>query len=308
LATTEQGNLTAVKAKRSILLDRNIGVVDAMLGVSIVVSEILGPINDLHKRVQTTSQPIQHKLARAVDLCMHTILSQWTPSSAGEKPRFTSSYRKWREGMFKLAVAKPRLVTEVDGIAMKFAEYFVKILRARLAPYYAFYAASELVDPSAAAGERPALSTTWEAVRELCERNGLDFGEVQDDIERFRTAARIGSFVIPQCRKNLLRMFRNGTFNKFPHVCEFAALVFSLPFSNALVESLFSVMGFNKSGSRSSLKLNRLKGIAHLHDAADVLTDVKAGEEGFARTMGAFTASPQLDLQKALDHETNWGF
>ena len=257
------------------------------------------------KQAQVVKQPVQQKFARCFDYCMHIVRSMFvaTPTSP---PAFPTKYREWRKTMLKPAIGKTALVVKVDEIAANFATMFIEISRARIAPYYAFYSAAELIDPNTIS--RPIVQQTWEAVRVLCERNDIDFDALRDELLRFRAAASIGSWRALDCKKNLLRMYHAGEFKGYPVVSNFAALVFVLPFCNALVESLFSVMKYNKSATRSSLKLDTLAAIAHLHDAKAVLADAKAGEHGYARTMGAFGDAPQLDFEEALEHELNWPF
>ena len=58
------------------------------------------------------------------------------------------------------------------------------------------------------------------------------------------------------------------------------------------------------TATRSSLKLDTLAAIAHLHDAKAVLADAKAGEHGYARTWEHLAMHHSLTLKKLWS--MNW--
>ena len=295
------GDTTASAKKRSVLLSSTLGITDAMWGMSIAVAEVLRPMNILIKRMQTVKQPVQHRFSRWIKEALMLVEVHFAGTPGGGAPAFTAPYRGWQRKMREAAILKVQLVDEVDAIAMAFAKAIVKSARARFAPYIAFYEAAALIDPLHAAVPD---DTVWAAVQLLCERNGLDYDEVHDSIVGFR--ATVPLYLSPQqtrgCRENLLKMYFDKNFIAHEGVEKFAVVVFVMPLTQALVESLFSIMGYNKSAQRASLSDESTAAVVHLHDAVDVLADTGKGDDGSARVVGPFSEAPRLDLASARDH------
>ena len=100
----------------------------------------------------------------------------------------------------------------------------------------------------------------------------------------------------------MLKIYFDKNFIAHEGVEKFAAVVFVMPISQALVESLFSTMGYNKSAHRASLSDESTAAVIHLHDAVDVLADTTKVDDGNARIVGPFSEAPRLDLASARDH------
>jgi hypothetical protein len=119
---------------------------------------------------------------------------------------------------------------------------------------------------------------------------------VKSDLAMLRTKYNAsGSDTKVLCKVNLLRYYHNlqaeGLLVDFPRAKKFAMCVFSTPVTTVKVESLFSVMNYNKSGSRSGLHDATVAAIAQVQLLQPQLT-------GF----GEGTQTMQIDTQKALDH------
>lgn len=99
----------------------------------------------------------------------------------------------------------------------------------------------------------------WEAVRDICGRYSLDFQALKDELLEMRdNSEELSRADVKLCNENLLAYYHRraaddiaGT--RYLHVEAFAQIVFVLPFETVLIESLFSVMGYNKDKTRSSL-------------------------------------------------------
>ena len=141
-------------------------------------------------------------------------------------------------------------------------------------------------------------------IRQMSRMN-WNFQEMQYAIRNFRS--NIGDSMnvvqIAACHKNLLRAYRNNQVTSSMRVKQLAALGMTLPFVNALVESLFSTMGYAKSGSRSSLKDESVGFIMHMRDAEAVCGDVSVKGDGFARSIGPLRDAPTLAVNRPYEHE-----
>lgn len=82
-----------------------------------------------------------------------------------------------------------------------------------------------------------------------------------------------------------------GTRRRQPE--SFAAIVFILPWETVLIESLFSVMNYNKDKTRSSLADTSVANIIHTKDLEPVLADAKQ----------AFSPEIVLNMKRALEHK-----
>ena len=98
------------------------------------------------------------------------------------------------------------------------------------------------------------------------------------------------------CKANLLRYYYDleaeGKLDGYPNAKQFVICVFSTPVTTVKVESLFSVMNYNKSGSRCRLNDSTVAAIAQVQLLQPQLTGIREG----AKTM-------QIDTEKALDHK-----
>ena len=73
----------------------------------------------------------------------------------------------------------------------------------------------------------------------------------------------------------------------------FAAIVFIIPGETVLIESLLSVMNYNKDKTRSSLADTSVANIIHTEDLEPVLADAKP----------AFYTDIVLNMKRALEHK-----
>ena len=120
-------------------------------------------------------------------------------------------------------------------------------LEDKLSPYMF---SMELIDPTAPWG---AISKeTWEAVEVICNRYDLDYTNVRREILEMRDGSVDLSIADGAlCEHNLLSFYRNN-YNNLPvdqrryYLESYAKVTFQLPFETVLIESLFSVMNYDK--------------------------------------------------------------
>jgi hypothetical protein len=76
----------------------------------------------------------------------------------------------------------------------------------------------------------------------------------------------------------------------------FAQVVFALPFETVLIESLFSIMGYNQDKTRSRLTDSKTADIIHAKDAQGA---VATPTEEFAQSIN-------LDSDRSLNHRISF--
>ena len=74
-------------------------------------------------------------------------------------------------------------------------------------------------------------------------------------------------------------------------------MIFQLSFETVLIESLFSIMNYNKDKKRASLNDKSVESVIHTRDIPKVTENVAAP---FAQN------DLSIDLQRALDHRLKW--
>ena len=74
-------------------------------------------------------------------------------------------------------------------------------------------------------------------------------------------------------------------------------MIFQLPFETVLIESLFSIMNYNKDKKRARLNDKSVESVIHTRDITKVTNNVAAP---FAPT------DVDIDLQRAPDHRLEW--
>jgi len=116
----------------------------------------------------------------------------------------------------------------------------------------------------------------WSAVEVLCEVNGLPFDDVKREVTAMRNdAVEMSAAGMKLCKKNLLVWYKrkNETGDLGSALSEYAQLVFSVPFETVLIESLFSIMNYTKSGRRCNTGDAAVANSIHLRSAPPVLGD-----------------------------------
>ena len=116
----------------------------------------------------------------------------------------------------------------------------------------------------------------WSAVEVLCEVNGLPFDDVKREVTAMRNdAVEMSAAGMNLCKKNLLVWYKrkNETGDLGSALSEYAQLVFSVPFETVLIESLFSIMNYTKSGRRCNTGDAAVANSIHLRSPPPVLGD-----------------------------------
>ena len=147
-------------------------------------------------RLQTTLQPIQHRVARILGKLRRSLLLI-------NDDVYGAEYIAWRELMLTDAIGKDDLVAGVDAIGKQFASDIVSGMDQRTKVYMPYYLAMELIDPTAP--DTVVSNTTWSAVEDLCDRYSLDFNELRSEIIEMRgDAVDLNRRDAQACKQNLL--------------------------------------------------------------------------------------------------------
>ena len=198
------------------------------------------------------------------------------------------------------AVGKDDLVKEIDKLGHIFATKLVDSIGVRFAPYMGYYHAMELIDPTAPAN---IPDGTWERVEDICNRYNLSYVNVRSEIRRMRDdAVDLSLQELTMCKDNLLKFYRDKYLSssaekRYIHLDSYARVVFQLPFETVLIESLFSIMNYNKDKKRARLGDNSVESVIHTRDIPKVTENIAAP---FAQN------DVSIDLQRALDHRLKW--
>jgi hypothetical protein len=295
--STETGNAGAAKSKRDVLLDPVKGITDLNYGLNSVICSLLKHYTLASTRLQTTLQPIQHRVARILGKLRRSLLLI-------NDDVYGAEYIAWRELMLTDAIGKDDLVAGVDAIGKQFASDIVSGMDQRTKVYMPYYLAMELIDPTAP--DTVVSNTTWSAVEDLCDRYSLDFNELRSEIIEMRgDAVDLNRRDAQACKQNLLCFYNHrvqdvpvgsGGAKRYLKVEAYARVVFTLPFETVLIESLFSIMNYNKDKTRSSLADSKVAAIIHTKAAVPTLGDPTA----------VFAPNLILDTNKSLDHRLSW--
>ena len=107
---------------------------------------------------------------------------------------------------------------------------------------------------------------------------------------------------IAKCKKNLLGYYTN-IFLSLPENAHkknleyYAQVVFQMPFETVLIESLFSIMNYNKDTKRANLNDKTVVSVIHIRDIPSVLK-------------GSFSdlklENLRLNILRVIKHELNW--
>ena len=266
------GDDTASRYKCKNLLNANVGLTRVNAGRSAWLSGVLKPYQVLVEGLQRTDQPIQHLVARQIRRFHMVMQTSWVGTRQSEPMYACRAFHDWLD----------RNVEDEDlcGLVKKecraFASVFVTSVKERLSSIWDHLQALELIDPLGPELAKFATPAVWNAMKDLCRRRRVDFEKVREQIIDIRAQAAS----LDADSKALIRMDLCGYFRQrhkeyvltstpsptpeFDSVCQF---VFSIPFTSAFVESLFSKMAYNQSKIRSRLADTTMTSILHLHDA-----------------------------------------
>ena len=237
---------------------------------------LLKPFTLAQQQLQTVSAPIGHLISRIVRRTMRTTEQNWVGKGGSEK--YTGAYQEWREGM--QAEGKDVLVDLLDSIGTSIAECTLASLQKRLGhAYMQYYDALEIIDPTGPKLPEDGTEKAgrmWSAVEVLCEVNGLCFDDVKREVKAMRSATSVEMSGLDEklCKKNVLAWYKkkHDQGNDLSSaLSECAQLVFSVPFETVLIESLFSIMNYSKSGRRCSTGDTAVENAIHLRSAPAVL-------------------------------------
>ena len=107
---------------------------------------------------------------------------------------------------------------------------------------------------------------------------------------------------ILNCKKNLLGYYKNNILTlpenaRRKHLECYAQVVFQMPFETVLIESLFSIMNYNKDKKRANLNDKTVASVINLRDIPSVLK----------RSFSYIESEDlRLDITRATEHELNW--
>ena len=297
---TRTGNPNAVKAKTDPLLEKERGITDTNWGLNSLMICILDPVTSCMIKLQTTGQPIQHRIARLLSK-MNRVLNRSFLSDNNESPEYPQVYEEWRKAMKDPSINKALLVNYMDKIAHNVAKQLLKSLQVRLKPYMSFYLAMELIDPTAPATDHSA--DTWSAVKDICIKYELEYTMVRKEIIEMRDdVIDLNNADISNCKKKLLGYYKNNLLTlpknaRRKHLECYAQVVFQMPFETVLIESLFSIMNYNKDKKRANLNDKTVASVIHIRDIPSIL-------EGSFSDFKSENLS--LDMTRATKHELNW--
>ena len=165
---TGTGNDDAAKSKRDVLLDPVKGITDLNYGLNSLVCSALKPYTLASTQLQTTLQPIQHRVAQV-------LRKLWRSMLLITNDVFGDKYAAWRDLMLTDVVDKHDLVDAVDTIGKSFASDVVKSMGARIKCICRTIARwSSLTQPPP---DMPVKDSTWAAVKDLCDRYTLNLSQ-----------------------------------------------------------------------------------------------------------------------------------
>ena len=265
-----------------------------------MVFGVLAEVTDLTTCLQTTGQPIQHRVARKILTARRALKRNFEKVTGGPDPDYPEVYAKWREAMKDPVLDKEAIVKEMDKLGHIFATKLRESLDARLEPYMDYYYAMELIDPTAPAH---IPDGAWEKVKDICNRYNLSFANVRSEIRGMRDdAVDLSRQEIIMCKENLLKFYRDKYLStpedrRRVHLDRYARVVFQLPFETVLIESLFSIMNYNKDKKRQRLNDKSVASVIHTRDIPKVTKNVAAPFDSSDLT---------INLKCALDHRIKW--
>lgn len=112
---------------------------------------MLTGVTELTTRLQTTKQPIQHRVVREISAARRVLKHNFEQLTGGPDPGYPDVYVIWRGAMKDHTIGKEDLVKEMDKLGHIFATKLGASLDTRFEPYMGYYHAMELIDPNAPA-------------------------------------------------------------------------------------------------------------------------------------------------------------
>jgi len=238
------------------------------------------------------------------------IRSKFVPKGAGRTPLYPKVYAEVRKALLDADQSddgpKTELVAEVDKLLSKIAGTLADKIVLRTKPYKAALQVFQLIDPSYKDFDQNVVDATIRAEGvKLCSRfsqggTDMDWDVVVGELDEIRIA--FGSCTArdaQNCSRNLLRFYREwhleGKMAKWPQASEFIRCVFCCPITTVKVESMFSIMNYNKSGSRCRMADDTVCAVIQLKDLTDPLQDPNC-KKGYG-------ARATLNETKALSHD-----
>lgn len=262
------------ESKRSNLLNYWTGVNPENWLLVSAVTGVLRVYQTLITRLQTTLQPVGHKVRRWVEEFSSSLETQFIQ----EGVIYTGPYFKARSHFLEAGSAQENreLVQHTDTLVRRLAKGLLDNTLSRLDPYMAFYGCLELTDPLAATPD--GHSGVWEQLHQLCQWWDVDEAELRSDIVALKTqAAALPDREARLSQDNLLEFYRANhdrpPLAGLPHLLRFARHALSVPIASAFVESLFSVMASTKTQRRSSLHDDTVAACMHLRSVEDPTAD-----------------------------------
>jgi hypothetical protein len=302
------GNDGAAAKKQTWWLHPEWGVNDTNIGLSALVSTFLKPFTVAQQQLQTVVTPVQHCVGRILRRVVATTRTNWTDKEGGDADgdgsgdAYAGAYEEWRQLM--LSEEKGELVKLLDQVGASFAKCTIASLQKRFGhTYLQYYDAMALIDPLAPELDDADMGRAWAAAEVLCDVNGIEFAPAKAAIKLLQevAAGEMDRTEKVGCRANLLRWYNENQCNLPLPLKEYAQMVFSIPFETVLIESLFSIMNYNKSGRRCSMADASVESVLHLRDAGRVLGGHRAGAfnpgEYTADELHARAAPAQLGAQ-----------
>ena len=106
---------------------------------------------------------------------------------------------------------------------------------------------------------------------------------------------------ISNCKKNLLGYYKNNLLtlpenSRRKHLECYAQVFFQIPFETVLIESLFSIMNYNKDKKRANLNDKTVASVVHVRDIPSVLEGSFSDFE---------SEDLRLDITRATKNELN---
>ena len=182
-------------------------------------------------------------------------------------------FRTWVDEM--KAKGKNRLVALVKKECRSFSAVLVGSMKQRLSSTWNHIQALELIDPLGPDIARHTTPAVWDALRDLCQRRGVDFDLAQSDIINMRavapdfdkdTKSHIQTHLCGYFADRLAAFVSTGVETPTPEYDKLCSAVFGIPLTSSFIESLFSKMAYNQSKIRNSLADSTMSSILHIHD------------------------------------------
>ena len=159
----------------------------------------------------------------------------------------------------------------------------------------------ELIDPTGSRGNP--LDTTWIAVEDICKKHNLNYIQVRSELLEMRDDSEdLSQADVSLCKSNLLQFYSMNV-NTLPDsqrklsLEAYAQVIFQLPIETVLIESLFSIMNYNKDKKRSRLNDETVANIIHTRDIKNSIDNVY---DSFSQD------DISLDTDRASLHRLPW--